>query len=261
MTDSAKKLPMNKARGKRIAEARRVKRISQEELALAISSLKSEKGQTDAAVTRGAIGNWERGFGITTANLSLVATVLNVTTGWLEAGEGQTGGKEDKEGTASGKGHVPVGKAVLEIDVRGGAGMGGEATVHNFTASNGHTQSADDVAGEWHFPAGYLAEIRVDPARVRIIEVTGDSMTRPDGSGLLSGDRIMMDTGDRNPSPPGIFVLWDGFGVIVKRLERVPRSDPPAIRIISDNPSHAAYELTGEEVQIIGRVIWFARKM
>lgn len=249
---------MNKARGRRIAETRRSLKFSQEELAQMMTTRKSLMNGT---VTRGAIGNWERGFGITTANLSIVAALLGVTTGWLEAGEPLPTARDTKERSERPAIKKFDGRPVVEIDVRGGAGMGGEASVRVLTAVNGQTHTSDGVLGEWHFPPGYLSEIRIDPSKVQIIEVTGDSMTRPDGSGLLSGDRIMVDTSARNPSPPGIFVLWDGFGIVVKRLERVPRSEPPTIRIMSDNPAHPPYELTGDEVKIVGRVIWFARKM
>jgi hypothetical protein len=36
-----------------------------------------------------------------------------------------------------------------------------------------------------------------------------------------------------------------------------PNSDPPRVRIISDNPLYKR----GEEVNIIGRIRWFAREM
>lgn len=78
---------------------------------------------------------------------------------------------------------------------------------------------------------------------------------------LHSGDRVMVDNGDRIPSPGGVFAVWDGFGVVTKRLEVVPNSDPPTLRISSDNPLHREYERTADEVNIIGRVVWFARRL
>ena len=60
---------------------------------------------------------------------------------------------------------------------------------------------------------------------------------------------------------PGIFVLHDGMGLVAKRLEHIPNSDPPRVRIISDNPFYKPYEGSGEEVNIIGRIRWFAREM
>ena len=156
---------------------------------------------------------------------------------------------------------APIGDPISEIDVKGGAGFGGEAMLVNITSESGETISTDAVKGTWHFPPEYLSEMRVRAKRVRIIEIFGDSMRRPDGGGLHSGDRVMIDLADVNPTPPGIFALWDGFGIVVKRLERVMRSDPPAIHVISDNPSHPATILTYDEVNIVGRVIWFARRL
>ena len=46
-----------------------------------------------------------------------------------------------------------------------------------------------------------------------------------------------------------------------KRLEHIPNSDPPRVRIISDNRLYKPCEGSGEEVNIIGRIRWFAREM
>jgi hypothetical protein len=55
--------------------------------------------------------------------------------------------------------------------------------------------------------------------------------------------------------------LWDGLGIVVKRLDYIPGSDPATVEIISDNTLHKRYERTVEEAHIIGRVVWFARKL
>lgn len=79
---------------------------------------------------------------------------------------------------------------------------------------------------------------------------------------LEAGDRVMVDLSDRRPSPDGLFALWDGIGVVVKRLEHIPYSDPTRFRIISDNTErHNSYERNGDEINVIGRVIWLARKI
>ena len=46
-----------------------------------------------------------------------------------------------------------------------------------------------------------------------------------------------------------------------KRLEHIPNSDPPRVRIISDNRLYKPCEGSGEEVNIIGRIRWFAHEM
>jgi transcriptional regulator with XRE-family HTH domain len=147
---------------------------------------------------------------------------------------------------------------IFEVDVRAGLGSGGVADETVEDGGNGYTISGDAIRDEWALPAAYVAgELRADADNLRIIEVRGDSMA----PSLLSGDRVMIDQADTNPTPPGIFALWDGFGVVVKRLERVPQSDPPAVTVISDNTFHSPYQLTADEARILGRVIWFARRM
>ncbi|AWK85053.1 XRE family transcriptional regulator [Azospirillum thermophilum] len=147
---------------------------------------------------------------------------------------------------------------VPEIDVRAGMGAGGEALLEFRPDGNGGLMEMDAVTALWELPPDYLhRELRVRPGAARIIEVQGDSMEPL----LQSGDRVMVNLLDRAPSPPGVFAVWDGIGVVVKRLEFIPNSDPPCIVISSDNQKHRTYERTADEVNIIGRVVWFARRM
>lgn len=149
---------------------------------------------------------------------------------------------------------------VIEIDVRVGAGGGGEAQLEAFSPDNRNVILREVVRGEWGFPVTYLAsEVRIAPEMGRIVEVRGDSMEPT----LHNGDRIMVNVADRVPSPPGIFVLWDGLGVIVKRVEYIPGTEPARITISSDNPraQPRAYERTVDEIQVLGRAQWVARRL
>lgn len=95
------------------------------------------------------------------------------------------------------------------------------------------------------------------PEDIRVVEVEGPSMEPM----LESGDQVLVNIAKRNPSQPGIFCLWDGFGIVCKLVERIRNTDPPKVRIISANPVFQPEELTEEEAHIIGRVVWFARKL
>lgn len=139
---------------------------------------------------------------------------------------------------------------IKEIDIRAGAGAGIDAHQLAEAFQGDYVVSADVVRGEWLLPPDYLTfEVRVDPRQARIIEVVGDSMSPT----LDTGDRVMIDTADRRPSPGGIFALWDGLGVVIKRIEHIPNTDPATLRISSDNPRHATYDRTVDEVRIVGR--------
>jgi len=131
---------------------------------------------------------------------------------------------------------------VPEIDVSPQAGMG--AVVSDIVE---HQQPID----HWSFPRTLVSAFISDPSKLTIIRVAGDSM-EPD---YCAGDRILVDTGHTTPSPAGVYVLWDGLGVVLKRVEVVMGSEPKRIRIMSINPAYPAYELALDDVRINGRVV------
>ena len=86
----------------------------------------------------------------------------------------------------------------------------------------------------YHFQRSWIRyKLRAKPADLRIMHVEGDSMLPT----LHHGDIVLVDLARRAPTPPGIFVLHDGMGLVAKRLDHIPNSEPPRVRIISDNPS------------------------
>ena len=106
--------------------------------------------------------------------------------------------------------------------------------------------------GSWSFPELWLrTELRASVSELRIITIDGDSM-----EGVLrSGDKVIVHIGRTEPSPPGVFILFGGIGLVTKRLEFMEGSDPPTVRISSSNPSYPPYERTVDEINIIGRVV------
>lgn len=138
---------------------------------------------------------------------------------------------------------LPGVAAIPEVNVRAAAGAG--ALVE-----------AEEDGARWHFPLAWLRhELKARPADLRIVTIDGDSMEPV----LMSGDKVLIDLSRTVPSPPGIFVLHDGMGLLAKQLERLPNTERLSIR--SANPRYDSYERPAEEVTIIGRVIWFARRL
>jgi len=78
---------------------------------------------------------------------------------------------------------------------------------------------------------------------------------------LEDGDMVMVDTGRTSPSPPGIFILDDGVGLVAKRVDAVPHSFPQQPPLPPDNPAYSNYQRRIDEVRILGRVVWFARSL
>lgn len=132
---------------------------------------------------------------------------------------------------------------IAELDVRAEAGMG---------ALTDETDHHEAVVDNWRIPPTLLrAQTSAPMQSLRIISVYGDSMA-PD---FMPGERVLVDTDDKRPSPAGVFVLWDGFGLVIKRVEMVPYSDPPTARLISRNSQYGTYERPAADIKINGRVI------
>ena len=88
-----------------------------------------------------------------------------------------------------------------------------------------------------------------DPEAVRIIKVRGNSM-EPE---MRDGDRLGVDTARRVPAAGELFVLWDGNGLVVKRV--VPEPGEGTMRLVSANPEHAEYSPRAADVHIVGNVV------
>lgn len=99
-------------------------------------------------------------------------------------------------------------------------------------------------------------ELRAKPSDMLLIDVRGDSM-EPD---FQHGDQILIDRRDTDPLQPGSFALWDGDGYVVKLVERVPQRRG-WYRIFSANGRYSPYEVDAEEIRIMGRPVWFARRL
>ncbi|RAI29422.1 hypothetical protein CH340_22835 [Rhodoplanes serenus] len=115
-----------------------------------------------------------------------------------------------------------------------------------------HGISAVPVVDTWKIPKNVLQRrLRGAVSSLHIVECEGDSMDPR----IRDGDFVFIDTSRRVPSPPGIFALNDGYGQTLKRIEIIPNTDPPRVKVIPENKSHTSYEMLLEEVRIIGRYV------
>lgn len=214
--------------GKRLKQARELRGKSQDEVGRA------------AGVSRAAVAQWEKegGTAPTVDKFEAICELLDTDPVWLITGSHSKWTKPSREvGVAT--------IAVPEYDVRISAGGGFEIDA----------ETRRDV---WPFSRRYIVdELRLQPSNLVVLETVGDSMEPT----LRSGDRVLVNLADKRVSQPGIFVLWDGDGTVVKRIEIVPNSKPPQLRRISDNPLHGAYDVLAADTVIIGRVVWYARRM
>jgi phage repressor protein C with HTH and peptisase S24 domain len=197
-------------------------------------------------ITQGAISLILIGKTLRSRYLPDIADALMVPLSWLE-------GKTDLPGEIAG-GAIPAnllpappaeGEFVM-VDVlptHAGAGGGG-------TGEGDFEQIA--------FARSLIErEFRAQPSDMLAVLVLGDSM-EPD---FRNGDQLLIDKRATSITQPGAFCLWDGDGYVIKLLEKIYDSEPPKIRVISRNQIYRAAERLAEEVRVIGRVVWFGRRV
>lgn len=125
------------------------------------------------------------------------------------------------------------------------------------SAGPGSVVESEQQVHSLAFPPFYLRKIAGRTANgLAVITVKGDSMepTLPDDS------IVLVDTTKKNLGYDGLFVLLIDDVLHVKRIGRGTR--PGHVMIISDNKDlHPAFERAIEDVEAIGKVLWYGRKV
>ena len=135
-------------------------------------------------------------------------------------------------------------------------------TIPELDARTGRSEGLDDQGpariADWGFPAIWLVGVAGHgPSHIHVIEVQGNSME----PSLSPGDKVVVDRGQTEPSPPGYFVLRDGSGIVIKQVEHVPDSNPPRVTVKSVNRDYDACERRIDKISIIGRVVAAIRRV
>ena len=140
---------------------------------------------------------------------------------------------------------VPL-AAIPEVEVDASAGPG--ALSGEFVAEK----------ARWFLPEGMIRyEGGAAPDAIRVLRVRGVSM-QPE---LSDGDRLLVDTSRRVPATGEMFVLWDGGGLVVKRVEAMMGThEEAALRLKSTNPDYGDYTVPACDVHIVGKVLWTVKK-
>lgn len=128
---------------------------------------------------------------------------------------------------------------IAEFDLKAGLG-------------EGEVLATEHPVAHWMAPNGYFGR----PGELIIIDTRGDSMQPT----LAAGDRVVINQADRDPSQGGMFAIWDGHGVKVKRVETIAQSQPRRIRVLSENPIYPPDELVMDDNTIVGRVVGLIRR-
>jgi phage repressor protein C with HTH and peptisase S24 domain len=130
--------------------------------------------------------------------------------------------------------------------------------VYNVEASAGPGRIVDleEHVANLAFSPRYLAEMTAARGRdLAAIRVRGDSMEPT----LLDDDMVMIDRMKTSLDYDGLFVLRFGEALHCKRVGR--GRSRATVQVISDNRIYPPVEMDRSEIEVVGKVLWYGRKV
>lgn len=131
---------------------------------------------------------------------------------------------------------------------------------YDVTASmgNGQVIHSEQVVDHLAFRAEWLrTELGANPQHLILISAIGDSMEPT----LRAGDLLLIDRSVNGVKQDSIYAFAVEDELRVKRVQRLYNG---TLIIKSDNPGYTTETLTPEQagvINIVGRVVWYARRM
>jgi hypothetical protein len=124
------------------------------------------------------------------------------------------------------------------------------------SAGSGAVPDRETLAGKIGFDEKWLRKQGLDPAKLSLIQVDGDSMSPT----LNHNDDIMVDNRAATEGVrDGIHVIRLDDVLMVKRIASGPTG---RLSVLSDNPAYPGWpDVDGAAVSIIGRVVWAGRRL
>lgn len=104
----------------------------------------------------------------------------------------------------------------------------------------------------WVIPASIMSKrTNAQPDQIKIFQIN-DNLMEPDHK---RDEQVLIDLSDKSPSPPGAFIVSDGFGYMLRFCEFVPQSEPARVKVSAMNDRFQTQILDFEDFNIIGRAI------
>lgn len=130
--------------------------------------------------------------------------------------------------------------------------------VYDVSASAGHGSivDAEDHISNLAFSSQYLREMTSAKGKqLAAIRVKGDSMSPT----IQDDDMVVIDTTKASLDYDGMFVIRVGEVLQIKRIGRGTRKS--SVMVIADNSLYPPVDTDRSEIEVVGKVIWYGRKV
>lgn len=116
----------------------------------------------------------------------------------------------------------------------------------------GMKEKQSPTEDSWTIPARLLKpHTAAAPEQIRIFTVQEADMA-PD---FMPGEHVLVNMADVMPSPPGVFIVSDGMGHIIRRCEYVPHSNPALVKLSAASGKYDSHTLPLKDAGLVGRLI------
>jgi transcriptional regulator with XRE-family HTH domain len=143
----------------------------------------------------------------------------------------------------------PLLPGVAELDTRASTG-----TAVGKRSMRKDGRHLDPVLPEqWLFPSIFIHEaLHSTMERLLVVPCEGDSMTPT----IASGERVIVDTEHKTPSPDGLYAIRDALdSVVIRRLHVLHSQKHASVSVISDNPKNPSEEIPLNDLDVVGKVL------
>lgn len=104
----------------------------------------------------------------------------------------------------------------------------------------------------WIIPEEILSQhTNTSPENIKIFTIK-ESVMEPD---FKRGEPVLVDMSNEFPSPPGTYIISDGYSYLARQCEIISGSEPPEIKISARDEHFKAQVISLKDCKIVGRVI------
>lgn len=119
-------------------------------------------------------------------------------------------------------------------------------------ADDGMHDGGFSSKNDWVIPANLMREkTSANAKQIRTFKVEEDAMS-PD---FKAGEYVLVDVSSIKPSPPGVFLVSDGMGEIIRQCEYIPQSTPSSVKLTAKKKGYDPVVLELKDSTVIGRII------
>ncbi|MCB1531890.1 MAG: hypothetical protein KDJ35_03370 [Alphaproteobacteria bacterium] len=115
-------------------------------------------------------------------------------------------------------------------------------------------QDKSDTADQenWIIPETVLnRHTSTSTDKIKVFSIK-ETVMEPD---FKNGEHVLVDLSDTLPSPPGVYIISDGYSYMARHCEIITGSKPPQIKISARDENFNQHTISLDDCKIIGRVI------